>query len=147
MARIHVGSSTELDKLYFFIAVSVIDPAAAPARKSNAQISFSQIDPSLPSSPVLPAPLDASHQPITDHVPRRCPFFTHPISFPNVSPAFSWHVLFYPLLSVLSRLRLCSEKLLALKVSAKKPRGIQTQILLCKKSRMFRDASFDRPIP
>lgn len=45
VARIHVDSNTELDKLYFFIAVSVIDPAAAPARKSNAQISFSQIDP------------------------------------------------------------------------------------------------------
>lgn len=91
VARIHVGSGTELDKLYFFIAVSVIDPTAAPARKSNAQISFSQIErTSIPPIPFIPA-RPTSRYPIPRHPPL-------PLShMANVPPTFSWHVLFYPL--------------------------------------------------
>lgn len=105
VARIHVESSTELDKLYFFIAVSVIDPAAARARKSNAQISFSQIDPSS-----LRAIRPASRYPTLSSDTHRRFFLTLSFSLSiflvaNVSLAFFWHVLFYPLLSIPSRLR------------------------------------------
>lgn len=96
VARIHVGgwgwvSSIELDKLYFFIAVSVIDPTATPARKSNAQISFSQIEHT--SIPPILSPRSA-YQPIFDtcrylsptwqtflqHFPGTC-YFIHSLPF------------------------------------------------------------------
>lgn len=97
-----VANRAELNKLYFFIAVSVIDPTAAPARKSNAQISFSQIDPSF-LQPIRPA----SRYPTLSSDTHRCFLLTLSISLvANVSLAFFWHVLFYPLLSVPSRLRL-----------------------------------------
>jgi len=97
-----VESGIELDKLYFFIAVSVIDPVVAtPARKSNAQISFSQIDPSLSST-------NPSQQPISDPPTPTISPLSHSVSIflvAKVSPTFSRHVLFYSLLSIPLRLR------------------------------------------
>lgn len=138
VVRIHVGSGIELDKLYFFIAVSVIDPTAAPARKSNAQISFSQID--LSSSPT-----DPSRQPISDPILRHPPLLLSHSLYLSRGKRLSGIFLARVILSTPFRsiaIAFSSEKLLA-KVNVRKSRGIQTQILL---SRIFPGVSFNRPI-
>lgn len=124
---IHAESGTELDKLYFFIAVSVIEPTVVPARKSNAQISFSQIERTLLSFPP-PSPPDPSGP-----APRRYPIPRNPpvtsLAWQTSLRHFPWHVLFYPFPSVPSRLRPRLKNCPRQKMSAKDSRRIQTKIL------------------
>lgn len=113
-------SSIELDKLYFFIAISVIDPTAAPVRKSNAQISFSQIEhTSIP--PILLRPR-ATYQPIFDPSTLAVTSFPHGKRSSNI-------FLARVILSTLSRsieITSSSKKLFAPKMRARESRGVKS---------------------
>lgn len=122
VARSTPNRRTELDKLYFFIAVSVIDPTVVPARKSNAQISFSQIERTLRS----PSPLQSSRPfpdpttPISDplSVTRRLP----PLHGKRPSGIFLARVILSTLFRSIATTS-SSEKLPAPKMSARKTRA------------------------
>lgn len=105
----------ELDKLYFFIAVSVIDPTAIPVRKSNAQISFSQIEhTSIP--PILLSPR-ATYQPIFDPSTLAGTSLPHGKRSSNIFLARV--ILPTPSIAIMSS----SKKLFSPKMSARESRG------------------------
>lgn len=119
----------ELDKLYFFIAVSVIEPTATPARKSNAQISFSQIERTLP---VVSPPHPSSPFPRSLEFPSDIRSLRHPPSPLSHGKRPSGIFLARVILSTPFRsiaITSSPEKLLAPKMSARKSCGIQRRVL------------------
>lgn len=130
------SNRVELDKLYFFIA-RVIDPTTTPGRKSNSQISFSQIEPyPFPISLILPLSL-VRRYPIPRHSPLPLSHGKRPSGI-----FLARVILSTPFRSI--AITSSSEKLFATKMNAWKSRGIQKRGASASAAHCLNDGSLGR---